>query len=50
MILHFDQIIIKDNNDQTFTLIFKTEQGLLNQEYDNVDTLWRFVGGLLKDK
>lgn len=48
MTLAFNEITIKHNKDNTHTLLVIMENSSLERKFDNIDTLWRFIGELLK--
>lgn len=48
MTINFDELTIKHNKDGTHTLLVNMDNVSLERKFDNVDTLWRFIGELLK--
>lgn len=48
MTINFNEITIKHNKDNTHTLLVIMENSSLERKFDNIDTLWRFIGELLK--
>lgn len=48
MTINFNEITIKHNKDNTHTLLVIMDNASLERKFDNIDTLWRFIGELLK--